>query len=99
MSESDFEQLKQDGLSSSVLAPTDLADVPLTQLLADAEMAASGKQVKDALIRNAVFINGVAKSFDDNMRANKHQLEKNHEKNPKCADPGGISHQMRRLFH
>jgi tyrosyl-tRNA synthetase len=37
--------------------------------LADVEMAASGKQVKDALVRNAVFINGIAKSIDDNMQS------------------------------
>lgn len=67
MSEADFEQLQQDGLPSSRLERASLAEVPLTQLLADAEMAASGKQVKDALVRAAVFINGAAKSMDDNM--------------------------------
>lgn len=68
LSEADFEQLKLDGLPSSLLVRTGLTDIPLTQLLADAEMAVSGKQVKDALARNAVFINGVTKSVDDNMR-------------------------------
>jgi tyrosyl-tRNA synthetase len=69
LSEADFEQLKLDGLPSSHLSRVVLADIPLTQLLADAEMAASGKQVKDALVRNAVFINGATRSVDDNMRS------------------------------
>jgi len=67
LSESDFEQLQQDGLPSSKLIRSDIGETPLTQILADVEMAASGKQVKDALVRNAVFINGEAKSIDDNM--------------------------------
>lgn len=70
MSESDFEQLRQDGLPSSNLVRAEINnDMPLTQILADVEMAASGKQVKDALARNAVFINGEAKSIDDIMQA------------------------------
>lgn len=69
LSESDFEQLQQDGLPSSTLIRTDIAATPLTQILADVEMAISGKQVKDALARNAVFINGMAKSIDDNMHS------------------------------
>lgn len=69
LSESDFEQLQQDGLPSSKLLRDDIGETPLTQILADVEMAASGKQVKDALVRNAVFINGEAKSIDDNMQS------------------------------
>jgi tyrosyl-tRNA synthetase len=69
LSESDFEQLQQDGLPSSKLIRSDIAETPLTQILADVEMAVSGKQVKDALVRNAVFINGEAKSIDDNMQS------------------------------
>lgn len=69
LSESDFEQLQQDGLPSSKLIRSDIAELPLTQILADVEMAASGKQVKDALVRNAVFINGEPKSMDDNMQS------------------------------
>ena len=77
LSESDFEQLKQDGLPSSKLLRSEIGEAPLTQILADVEMAASGKQVKDALVRNAVFINGEAKSIDDNMQtANSFSLEK-----------------------
>ena len=77
LSETDFEQLQQDGLSSSKLLRADIGETPLTQILADVEMAVSGKQVKDALVRNAIFINGEAKSIDDNMRsANSFSLEK-----------------------
>lgn len=68
LSESDFRQLQQDGLPSSRLVRADLVEIPLTQLLADAELAASGKQIKDALQRSAVFINGAAKTMDDNMQ-------------------------------
>jgi len=69
LSESDLLQLQQDGLPSSQLVVAEVADTPLTQLFADAELAASGKQVKDALVRSAVFVNGVATSMDDNMQA------------------------------
>ena len=68
LGQNDFEQLRLDGLPSSSLERGQLADVPLTQLLADAQMAASGKQVKDALAREAVFINGQSKSTADNMK-------------------------------
>lgn len=68
LGQNDFEQLQLDGLPSSKLDRVRLEGVPLTQLLADAQLAASGKQVKDALIRGAVFINGRPKSMDDNMR-------------------------------
>ncbi len=77
LSESDFEQLQQDGLPASKLLRSHIGETPLTQILADVEMAASGKQVKDALVRNAVFINGEAKSIDDNMQsANSFSSEK-----------------------
>lgn len=68
LDESDFMQLQQDGLPSSRINRTGLAEVPLTQLLVDAELAVSGKQIKDALQRAAVFINGEAKNWDHNMR-------------------------------
>ena len=68
LGQNDFEQLRLDGLPSSSIERNQLADVPLTQLLADAQMAASGKQVKDALAREAVFINGQPKSAADNMK-------------------------------
>ena len=67
LSASDLEQLQLDGLPSSEL---DLSNLPetLTQLLADVGMAASGKQVKDALARNAVVVNGTALSLDANAQ-------------------------------
>jgi tyrosyl-tRNA synthetase len=68
LGEADFLQLQQDGLPSSKVERASLDSIPLTQLLADAELAASGKQIKDALVRGAVSINGVSKSLDDNMK-------------------------------
>lgn len=69
LSEADFLQLRQDGLPSSILERKQLDSAPLTQLLADAGLAATGKQIKDALMRNAVLVNGAAKSLDDNMKS------------------------------
>ena len=69
LSETDFEQLKLDGLPASELNRADLSDKPLTQWLVDAGMAANGKQVKDALGRKAVLINGVEQSFESNLDA------------------------------
>ncbi|MBJ7539988.1 tyrosine--tRNA ligase [Marinomonas transparens] len=69
LSEQDLAQIQQDGLPSSSLVGIDLSATPLTSLMADAGLAASGKQVKDALQRNSVFVNGVAKGLDDNMNA------------------------------
>ncbi|WP_439107685.1 tyrosine--tRNA ligase, partial [Congregibacter sp.] len=65
LSEPDLEQLMLDGLPSSVL---DYAGLPetLTQLLTDAGLAASGKQIKDALQREAVIVNGRALGMSDN---------------------------------
>ncbi len=68
LSEADLEQLKLDGLPSSSLQRAELGGEPLTQLLADAGMAPSGKQVKDALGRSAVLFNGESKCMDDNMK-------------------------------
>lgn len=69
LSESDLLQLQHDGLPSSKLVRAEIAEIPLTQIFADAELAASGKQVKDALMRSAVFVNGAEKSMDDNMQS------------------------------
>lgn len=69
LTEADYLQLQQDGLPSSQLQRSGLPDLPLTQILVDAGMAESGKQVKDALARSAVFVNGAAKSMDDNMKS------------------------------
>ena len=69
LSENDLEQLKLDGLPSSEV-PADLSATPLTTLLVDAEMAPSGKQIKDALQRNAVIVNDRECGLDDNMAGN-----------------------------
>jgi len=67
LSEADLEQLKLDGLPSSSLPNTDLSQLPMTQLLSDCGLAASGKQVKDALASNAVLLNGKPLGFESNM--------------------------------
>jgi tyrosyl-tRNA synthetase len=69
LSEQDLQQLLQDGLPSSSLAGEDLAQKPLTQLFGDAGMVKAGREVKDALGRNSVFINGISKGSEDNMSA------------------------------
>ncbi|MEM6605049.1 MAG: tyrosine--tRNA ligase, partial [Pseudomonadota bacterium] len=53
----DFGQLRLDGLPSSALEKEALPET-LTQMFTDCGLAGSGKQVKDALQRNAVFVNG-----------------------------------------
>ncbi|WP_370981415.1 tyrosine--tRNA ligase [Agaribacterium sp. ZY112] len=69
LSEADLEQLKLDGLPSADLAGVDLAATPLTSLLTDAGMVKAGREVKDALGRNAVWVNGGSLGAQDNMRA------------------------------
>lgn len=69
LSEADFEQLKQDGLPATQV-PSDLSETPLTTLLVDAGMANSGKQIKDALQRDAVIVNDRACGMADNMSGN-----------------------------
>ncbi|MFW1677206.1 tyrosine--tRNA ligase [Pontibacter sp. JAM-7] len=69
LAEADYEQLALDGLPVSVLNQAELTELPLTTLLSEAGMAPSGKQVKDALQRNAVVVNGIGVGMDDNMRA------------------------------
>ena len=69
LSEQDLQQLLQDGLPSSSLTSEDLSQKPLTQLFVDAGMVKAGREVKDALGRNSVFVNGMAKGSEDNMNA------------------------------
>ncbi|MGH1463214.1 MAG: tyrosine--tRNA ligase [Neptuniibacter sp.] len=69
LSEEDYAQLAQDGLPSSGLVVADIAETPLTTLLSEAGMAPGGKQVKDALQRKAVIVNGLAYGVEDNMQA------------------------------
>jgi len=67
LSESDLQQLRLDGLPSSTLVSDELADSSLAQVLTDAGMVTSGKQVKDALGRGAVLVNGRLLTPQDNM--------------------------------
>jgi tyrosyl-tRNA synthetase len=68
LSESDLEQVRLDGLPSTVISGQELQDRPLTGLLVDSGMVAAGKQVKDALGRAAVLVNGQVLAPEDNMR-------------------------------
>jgi tyrosyl-tRNA synthetase len=70
LSESDLAQLSLDGLPSSAVARAEMP-ATLTQLLTDAGMVTSGKQVKDALGRSAVLINGKPVSVEDNANPQK----------------------------
>ncbi|QFU74523.1 tyrosine--tRNA ligase [Halioglobus maricola] len=65
LAESDLDQLRLDGLPSSAVARSVFPET-VTQLLTEAGMAGSGKQVKDALGRNAVLVNKRALGWDDN---------------------------------
>ncbi len=67
LSEQELEQIKQDGLPSSDLDTSELADKPLTSVLSEAGLG-QGKQIKDALGRNAVIVNGNAYGMDDLMK-------------------------------
>ena len=68
LNEGDLEQLKLDGLPSTILSRESLGAEPFTQVLVDCGMATNGKQVKDSLGRSAVFVNGEAKTMQDNMQ-------------------------------
>jgi len=65
LGEGDVLQLRQDGLPASTLKREDFPET-LTQMLVDAGMAASGKQVKDALGRSAVTVNNKPVGVDQN---------------------------------
>lgn len=70
LSESDLAQLAQDGLPSGVVAKSYLDnEQPLTSLFVETELAKNGKQVKDALSRNAVIVNGDPIGWESNMLA------------------------------
>ncbi len=65
LSRDDLQQLRQDGLPASTLARSEFPET-LTQMLTEAGMANSGKQVKDALGREAVTINNHVVGFEAN---------------------------------
>lgn len=66
LSREDLLQLKLDGIPHTGLMRDALSGKTLTQCLVDGGMVSSGKQVKDALARAAVQINGQALSPGDN---------------------------------
>ena len=68
LSEIELEQIKLDGLPSGDLVLEGLDEIPMTTLLTDCGMVKAGREVKDALGRNAVLINGEAQGADDNMK-------------------------------
>ena len=68
LSKKDFEQMCQDGISSSV-DEEGLLQKPLTQILTDCGMVKVGREVKDALGRHSVFVNGIPQGNSDNMKA------------------------------
>ena len=68
LDEKDLQQLAQDGLPSSEL-PHDFEDKPLTALLSECGMTKVGREVKDALGRNAVWVNGASLGSEDNMKS------------------------------
>ena len=69
LSLSDIKQLAQDGLPVTTLDLSLLSQESLAGLFVAAGLAKNGKQVKDALSRSAVTVNGSQISIDDNMRA------------------------------
>ncbi|MDK2779669.1 MAG: tyrosine--tRNA ligase [Pseudomonadota bacterium] len=70
LSEAELEQIKLDGLPSSDLDTSDLADKPLTSVLSEAGLG-QGKQIKDALGRKAVVINGTDYGMEDLMNGSR----------------------------
>lgn len=71
LSKKDFEQMCQDGISSSSVDEEGLLQKPLTQILTDCGMVKAGREVKDALGRHSVFVNGIPQGNSDNMKARK----------------------------
>lgn len=67
LADSDLLQLRQDGMPASTVSRREFPET-LTHMLTEAGMAASGKQVKDALGRNAVTVNGAPVGWDSNTR-------------------------------
>ena len=70
LAEDDVLQLRQDGLPASSVSRADFPET-LTQMLTDAGMAGSGKQVKDALGRQAVAVNDRIVGLDHNSEVDK----------------------------
>ncbi|MEN9464199.1 MAG: hypothetical protein RL217_380 [Pseudomonadota bacterium] len=77
LSEQELGQLVQDGLPSSSLKDLELGDKPFTTLLTEAGMVQTGREVKDALGRNAVQVNHMTLGNDDNMRTEQIFIKEN----------------------
>jgi tyrosyl-tRNA synthetase len=67
LNESDFQQLVLDGLPSSMIEAD--TDKSLPSLLVEAGVAQSGKQVKDALSRGSISINGKVCTSESSLLA------------------------------
>jgi len=69
LTETDWQQLKQDGIPFTGLNRQKLESQSLPGVLADSGLVQSGKHVKDALSRQAVQINGIALPAESNLSA------------------------------
>ena len=67
----DFEQLALDGLTHITLQDIDISEVTLPRILVDSGLAKSGKEVKDALLRGSILINGELVSPEDSFNLGK----------------------------
>lgn len=67
LAESDFNQLALDGLSVKLLSVEEVTSKTIMQVCVELGLAQSGKQVKDALNREALFINGTALSSESDL--------------------------------
>ena len=54
----DFEQLALDGLAHITIQDKNISELTLSKFLVDSQLAKSGKEVKDALLRGSILING-----------------------------------------
>ncbi|MBE8214733.1 MAG: tyrosine--tRNA ligase [Endozoicomonadaceae bacterium] len=68
LSEQDLKQLSLDGLPCSIFTESDLVDNTLIQFLVHQKLSASGKAIKDALIRQSVWLNLKPLSMTDNLK-------------------------------
>jgi tyrosyl-tRNA synthetase len=66
LSETDLQQLKQDGMPYTRLGRRELPQKTFIQHLVDSGLATSGKQIKDALARGAIVINSLPVSPEHN---------------------------------
>ena len=77
LTKQDVQQLQLDGLPSATISKKDISEKPLTQFLSEFNIVKSGKQAKNMLSSNSVFINYQACSITDNMNLAKFFEQKN----------------------